>query len=101
MKDLSELTKDTSDTSKFVLLFGKGNNYEAIKKYSEQNNLINFITVGIIADSTNSLENDYKVFNFEIDPRLIIYNKEGEIKLLEDMKNRNKINLDFLKKWLK
>ena len=99
MKNLSELAKGTS---KFVLLFGKGNNYEAVKQYSEQNNLTNFLTVGIITDSTDLLKNDYyKIFNFEVDPRLIIYSKEGEIKFLEDMNNKNKVNLDFLKEWLR
>ena len=96
MKYLSELDKEQTE---FLLLFGKENNFEAIKKYSEQNDLTSHITVGIITSLTDKSQNYYGIFNFEVDPRMIIYNK-GNIKFLEEGNTKNKVNLDYLKEML-
>lgn len=99
LKDLSKMAKDRAN---FLLLFGKGNDYERIRQFAEKNNVLGSFKVGIFTNSNIFSENDYyKIFDLEIDPRLLIYNEKGQISFLEELTNRNKISFDFLRGFLK
>lgn len=47
------------DKAQIILLFGKGNNFETTKKFAEQNDLLDYITIGVIQDSENVSNEDY------------------------------------------
>lgn len=88
------------DKRQIVILFGFGNNFEMVKEFCEKNNLRN-MTIGIIQDSGQLPQNDYyKIFKFNIDPRLFIFDGDGNLTFAEDIKNRRKISPDLIMKQL-
>lgn len=96
MKDLS--AKHKGD---IVFLFGRGNNFDSVKQFSYRFELENF-TVGIIQPAEDLYEEDYyRIFRFDVDPRIIILGENGEISYKEEPKDQRKINLDFLLKRIK
>ncbi len=79
-----------------VFLFGRGNNFNSVKQFSEINELENF-TVGIIQPSESLFEDDYyRIFKLDVDPRIFILKENGEIQYKEELKDQRKINLAFL-----
>lgn len=95
MKELAAKIK--KDETKIILLFGKGNKFEAIKKFSEKNGLIGYITIGTIQDSLNLSEEEYyQIFKFDVDPRSFILGKNGKILFSEELKDFKKVNINFL-----
>jgi hypothetical protein len=81
-----------------ILLFGRGNGFDLIKRLSDRNELSRYLTVGIIQEfSELSEEEYYQIFELDVDPRIFIF-KENEIIFSEKLTDRNKINLDFFSK---
>lgn len=96
LKDLSQ--KIDLNRSQIIFLFGKGNGVGVIKEYIEQLALGGFpITIGVIEIDDFLPEKEYfKIFQFDIDPRLFIFNERGDIVFLENLEDKRKINLNFL-----
>lgn len=96
MKDLSPKYK-----GEIVFLFGRGNYFDSVKQFSERFELEHFI-VGIIQPGEDLYEEDYyRIFKFDVDPRIIILGENGEISYKEELKDQRKINSDFLLKKIK
>jgi len=91
-----------SDKVKILLLFGKGNNAEAIRQYAILNEWDEFpFTVGVIEDSKDLSKREYyQLFQFDTDPRTFIIDSAGKLLFLETRKMSKMINLDYLKKLL-
>lgn len=57
--------------------------------------------MGVIQDSDQLPQyNYYRIFNLNIDPRTFVFNKDGNLTFVEDIKNRRKITSDTIIKKL-
>lgn len=96
---LDELSrKINKKKSQVIILFGKGNNKEAIRQFIYLNNWNEIpITVGNFNDLNKiETENYYKLFQLDIDPKTFILNKEGEVIFCENLRNSKLVNMDLL-----
>ncbi len=85
-----------------IILYGKGNNIEAIKQYAVLNDWDEFlITIGVVDFNEMTEKDYYQIFQLETDPKTIILNPLGDINFVEIRKTSKLINLDFLKNQLK
>lgn len=96
-------TKIDQDKSKILLLFGKGNNVNAIREYAILNEWNEFpFTIGVIEDSKDLNEKEYyKIFQLDMDPRTFFINSNGKLIFAETLRTSKLINLNYLKKLLK
>ena len=93
MKELS-----SNYEGEIVFLFGRGNNFNTVKQFSDRNELGDF-TVGIIQPSQDLYEEDYyRIFKFDVDPWILVLGESGEIRYEEELRDQRKLNLDFLLK---
>lgn len=69
-----------SSKTEIFFLFGTGNNLRMIEEYAERNQIFGEnIRIGVIQKSEDLDRNEYySLFDFKINPRLFIINKEGE-----------------------
>jgi hypothetical protein len=89
-----------ADKKQIILLFGYGNRFEIVKEFWLKNNLRN-MTVGVIQDSDQLHQyNYYRIFKLNIDPRMFVFHKDGNLTFVEDIKNRRKITSDIIIKKL-
>ena len=95
--------KCNDNEGEVFFLFGRGNEPQLIVEYAERNQLFGEnIKLGIIQESEElSSEDYYRLFDFEINPRLFIVNKEGKLSLAERRRNQRKLDLDYLLSALK
>ena len=94
MKEIS--LRKNLNKNRIILLFGRDNSFELIRKFSEENELHDHITVGVIQRSENFSDEDYyQMFKLDIDPRMFIF-KKGKIVFSENLKNQKQINIDSL-----
>jgi hypothetical protein len=101
LKDMS--TNIKSQESLILFLFARGNSFESLNDYLLRMELFNYpITVGIINERTLLTEKEYlKMFQLDIDPRILILNKKGKIVFLEKLENTKRIlESDFFIKML-
>ncbi len=85
-----------------IILYGKGNNIEAIKQYAVLNDWDDFlITIGVVDFNGMTEKNYYQIFQLETDPKTIILDSLGAINFVEIRRTSKLINLDFLEKHLK
>ena len=96
LKELS--SKVDPEKTQIILLFGIGNNSKAIRQIALINGWNEFpITIGVINNLDKHRMNDYyKLFQLNIDPRTFILNRKREIIFAENLKNSRSINLNFL-----
>jgi peroxiredoxin len=90
--------KKSTKKSGILLIFGKGNNPEAIRQYSvsQEWDKVPF-TVGVIEDSKDlDKEKYYKIFQLDIDPRTYIIDSSGKLVFVETRKNNKSFNYDKL-----
>jgi hypothetical protein len=101
MRILKELSAQI-DTNKnqIIFLFGKGNNHRMLKDFIIRMGLDNeSISVGIIEDRGLSYSEYYRIFQYDLDPRLFIFGKGGKLKFLERIRDAGKLSdINFLKK---
>ncbi len=97
--DLAHQKKDTN--SEVLLLFGKGNDFNHIKKFAYENNLLNLI-VGVIQSSEVLADHEYHgIFKLDVDPRLFVFDEDSHLLLIENLHNTGKINLDHIRGLIK
>jgi hypothetical protein len=90
--------KSNVNKKQVILLFSCGNKFEMVKEFCVKNNLRN-MTVGLIQDTGQLAHYEYyRIFKLDIDPRMFIFNKDGNLSFAEDIKNRRKISSDFITK---
>jgi len=91
------------DKFEIIILFGKGNNKEAIKQYAIQNKWDEFpITIGVIDDFNEMTEMEYyQIYQLDTDPKSFIINPLGDIRFIETRRASKLINSNFLKRQLK
>lgn len=103
MRILKELSAQI-DTNKnqIIFLFGKGNNPKVLKDFIARMRLDkDSISVGIIEERGFSYSEYYQIFQYDLDPRLLIFEKGGKLKFLEKKRDVGKISdINFLKKKL-
>lgn len=101
---LKEIAKNIDqDKVHILILFGKGNNINAIRQYAALNEWNEFpFIVGVIEDSEDLPQKKYyQIFQLDTDPRTFIINSEGKLIFAETLKTTKVINLDYLKKLTK
>jgi len=101
LKDLSQ--KINPKKSQCIFLYGKGNTSKLMQGYLKGLRLNDFpIVPGVIIDENQHTDVEYlTLFQFDLDPRIIIFGKNGEVKFLEEIEDSAKIlNSGFLKKRL-
>jgi len=93
MKEISEKTN-----FKKIILFGRGNGFEIIKEFSERAALNKHpITVGLIENKGDLSQDEYlKIFQFDVDPRILIFDNQGRITFSEKIADERLINKDFI-----
>lgn len=97
MKELS--TQIGKGRAMIILLFGRGNDFKSIKTFSEKNDLLDSITVGMIQDSGDLTDEEYyQIFKLNVNPCPFLFNRKGEICFSEGVKDQRRIDVDFLKK---
>lgn len=96
LKELS--SKIDQEKTQIILLFGIGNNAKAIRQIALINGWNEFpITIGVINNLDKHRMNDYyKLFQLNTDPRTFILNRKRQIIFAENLKNSRSINLNFL-----
>ena len=92
---LMKLMASQHENVKQVLLFGRGNDFDLIQKYAQDEGLLSHITVGIIAGVDDPDGSYYDLFDFNVDPRLIIL-KNNQLRFIEERNSRGKISPEFL-----
>lgn len=96
---LKELSSNVDkEKTQIILLFGIGNNAKAIRQIALINGWNEFpITVGVINNLDKHRMNDYyKLFQLDTDPKTFILNRKRQIIFVENLKNSRSINLNFL-----
>lgn len=97
---LKEIAKKIGSKGKVLILFGRGNGFDMIKEWTERMELDEPISVGVIEG--NSLDHNYlKIFRYEIDPRILVFGREGEIVYAEKEGDERMISPEFLLEKLK
>jgi hypothetical protein len=96
MRGLSE--KINHQKVQIVLLFGKGNGLEIVKEYISRIGLDQTpIVTGVIERNAILREEEYfKIFEFGVDPRLLVLEQKGILIFLEKMGDANKITEEYL-----
>jgi hypothetical protein len=80
-----------------IILFGKGNGPKIVREYSERIALtVPNIIIGIIEEGSLPEKDYIRLFDFEINPRLFIFDKNGDIIFSENLKNKAKISAEYL-----
>ena len=100
LKKLSEYYNN--DSMVLVCLFGDGNSIEMLKEYAEKMNLQSSnIILGIIKRDDRLTDEEYcRLFQFNVDPRLLIFKNKGKIVFMENEGEEPKINSDYIIKKL-
>jgi len=99
VKALKYLSRHYDDgKTQVIYLLGDGNSCEIAKELSDKMELKTYkIVVGVIQRKNNSNDDDYfRLFQLNIDPRLVIFNENGKLVFLEKEGEANKINQDYL-----
>ena len=92
---LKEVGKLSGSKGEVLILFGKGNGSEMIRDWAERIGIDESISIGVIEGS--DFDDDYlKVFRFEIDPRIFIFDREGKIVYSEEEGDERFISPEFL-----
>ena len=96
LKKLS--SKMNPEKTQIIFLFGIGNNTNAIRQVALINGWNEFpITVGVINNfDKHHINNYYKLFQLNTDPRTFIINRKRQVIFAENLKNSRSINLNFL-----
>lgn len=101
---LKEIAKNIDqDKVHILILFGKGNNINAIRQYAALNEWNEFpFIVGVIEDSKDLPQKEYyEIFQLDTDPRSFIINSEGKLIFAEILKTTKVINLSYLRKLIR
>jgi len=91
-------SKINTHKTEIIVLFGKGNYTNPIEQFALMNGLDNTpISTGVICDFEKLKINDYySLFDLQIDPRIFILDKKGEIIFSEDFASSSFISFDFI-----
>ncbi len=94
MKEISEETPNL----KKILLFGRGNSLDILKEFSRKATLNNYpISVGLIENLGYLTQEEYfKIFKYDVDPRLMIFNSQGRVIFLENIADERLMNTDYI-----
>jgi hypothetical protein len=101
---IKDLAKDKDPKKvKILMLFGKGNNADAIKGHAEMNEWDESrISVGVIEDLKGETDSDYYgLFELDVDPRIFIIGKDKRIIFAETLRNSKRINQQYIESFLK
>lgn len=101
---LKETAKNIhQDKVRIMMLFGKGNNVNALRQYAALNEWNEFpFTVAVIEDSEDLPQKEYyQIFQLDTDPRTFIINSEGKLIFAETLKTTKVINLNYLRKLIR
>jgi len=101
---IKDLAKDKdSEKVKILMLFGKGNNADAIKDHSEMNEWDeSSISVGVVEDLGGGTSSDYyRIFELDVDPRTFIIGKNKKILFAENLRNSKRVNQQYIESFLK
>jgi len=84
--------------TQIILLFGRGNSTEMIKEFSGMMALdTSSIRVGVIENGESLSEEEYyKIFKYDINPRLLVFNEGGNLIFSEKLIDSNKMNADYI-----
>jgi len=92
---LKEVGKLSGSKGEVLILFGKGNGSEMIRDWAERMDLDESISIGVIQVSDFN-DNYLKIFRFEIDPRIFIFDREGKIVYSEREGDERFMSPEFL-----
>ncbi len=92
---LKEVGKLLGSKGKLLILFGKGNGSEMIRDWAERMELDKSILIGVIEGSGFD-DNYFKIFRFDIDPRIFIFDREGKIVYSEEEGDERFMSPEFL-----
>jgi len=98
LKEIARLGKSKINV---LILFGKGNDLYSIKAFARRTELFKYMKIGLIqlTEGTDQ-ESYYKLFDFMVDPRIIIYNEEGESIFVENEQNQRLITVNYIRRLL-
>jgi len=98
LKEIARLGKSKINV---LLLFGKGNDFYSIKAFARRAELFKYMKIGLIqmTEGTDQ-ESYYKLFDFMVDPRIIIYNENGEPIFVENEENQHLITVNYIRRLL-
>lgn len=100
IKELSE--QIDLDKSQIIFLFGKGNNPKMLKDFIIRMGLDkDSVLAGVIEKGKLSDSEYYRIFQYDLDPRILIFEKGGKLKFLEKIRDARKLSdVNFLKEKL-
>ncbi len=101
LKDLS--SKIAPEKGEIFLIFGKGNNPDAIRQYAmvQEWEKVPF-NIGVIEGSVDIDEGlYYQLFKLDIDPRTLVFDSARKPIFVESRKNTNSLSIDSLLRMIK
>lgn len=98
---LREMARIAKTGALVMLLFGEGNDLDSIEAFAKRNKIFGVMKIGIIQTTGESSRTEYhQLFDFEVDPRIIIYDEKAEPVFIENRENRKLVNPDYLRGFL-
>lgn len=101
---IKELAKGKDpEKVKILMIFGKGNNADAIKDHAEMNEWDESrVSVGVVEDLEGRTSSDYYgLFELDVDPRTFLIGEDKRILFAETLRNSKRINQKYMESLLK